>query len=102
MTKTNILKIANSVNDNKSIKWAVLENSKHCIALGNSYDSNVRFEIRLHQGLGKDIKILDTFGWKSDAGYLIYGDGWYTDFTDEDEGIKLAIITAVGHFYYFY
>lgn len=50
MTKRNILAIIKEHNENKDIKWEVVENTKNLIAITNDYDSSIRFEIRLNQG----------------------------------------------------
>lgn len=80
MTKRNILAIIKEHNENKDIKWEVVENTKNLIAITNDYDSSIRFEIRLNQGEEKDISIKDVNGWQESVGYLLYGNEFYDDF----------------------
>lgn len=102
MTKKNILAIIKEHNVNKEIKWNVLENTKNLIVITNDYDSLIRFEIRLNQGEEKDISIIDVNGWQESVGYLLHGDEYYDDFSDIDEGIKMAIKEVVKFFYKYY
>lgn len=102
MKRTEITKIVKSVNQNEDIKWSVIENKKDLIAITNDYDEGIRFEIRLHQGEGRDIKITDENGWKHDVDYMLGGDDWFHDFRDEEKGIEEAIKKVVRFFYYYY
>ena len=102
MTKANILTIIKENNQNKDIKWSVLENTKDLIAITNDYDSSIRFEIRMHQGEGEDIKVVDLNGWKESVAYLIQGNEFYSDFENIEEGISKAVKSVVRFFYYYY
>ena len=102
MTKRNILAIIKEHNENKDIKWEVVENTKNLIVITNDYDSSIRFEIRLNQGEEKDISIKDVNGWQESVGYLLYGNKLYDDFSDIEEGIKMAVKAVVKFFYYYY
>lgn len=102
MTRQEIVKVAKGANKNPDIKWSVLENKKNLIAITNNYDTGIRFEIRLHQGEGNDIKVTDENGWKNDVGYLLGGSEWFDDFSEEDKGIEKAIKMIVRFFYNYY
>ena len=102
MKNTNITKIIKENNINKEIHWSVIENNEDLIVITNDYDKSVRFEIKLHQGEGNDIEVLDVNGWKNNVTYLIHGTERWADFTNPEDGIIKAVKAIVKFFYYYY
>lgn len=105
MTKRSIEAIIKESNQNKDIKWRIIENTKKQIVLSNDYDKNIRYEISLNAGEeGRDISATDEShcGISSGVCYLLHGNESYADFTDMDKGVKKAIESVVRHFYYYY
>lgn len=103
MTKANIMNIIKENNQNKSIKWSVLENTKDIIVLTNDYDKSIRFEIKLHEGDSKkDIRVRDEGNLPKSIGYLMNGTEFWADFSDEEVGITQAVKKVVRFFYYYY
>lgn len=99
MTKKDILNAINSVNSNKSIKWAVLENKANRIVLTNNYADEVRFSITFNSSLDF-VCIRDEFTNEGD-GYLI-GNSFYADFESFEKALVPSIRKAVRLFYYYY
>lgn len=103
MKKRDMLKILDSVNKNKDIKWSVLENTGAKIVITNDYDESIRFEITMGQGSDeRDIRIRDEGNLPDSVGYLIQGAQSWADFIEPDDGITRALMMINNFFYYHY
>lgn len=103
MRKKDMLKILDAVNQNRNIKWNILENTGAKIVVTNDYDTSIRFEITMGQGPGeRDIRIRDEGNLPDSVGYLIQGAQSWADFIEPDDGISKALMMINRFFYYYY
>lgn len=94
MTKASILAHVNAANTNKDIKWYIVENAPDKIVLTNSYDTCVKISINIHD---EGIIVADEHMTQSVA-YLVKGTTRLDDYSDDVDGILLAIKSAVNYF----
>lgn len=103
MKKRDMLKILDSVNQNRDIKWNILENTGVKIVVTNDYDESIRFVITMGQDEDeRDIRIRDEGNLPDSIGYLIQGAQSWGDFIEPDDGIMKALMMINRYFYYYY
>ena len=94
MTKSSILAHINAANTNKSIKWYIVEKTDDKIVLTNDYDSCVKFVIAMvEDGIG----VYDAHMGQN-VGYLFKGNSRWDDYAEDEDGILLALKSAVNYF----
>ena len=94
MTKSSILAYINAANTNKSIKWYIVEKTDDKIVLTNSYDTCVKFTIKI---ANDGIIVVDDHMVHSVC-YLLKGDNRWDDYAEDEDGILLALKSAVNYF----
>lgn len=103
MKKKDMLRILDSVNQNKDIKWNILENTGAKIVVTNNYDKSIRFKITMGQGPDeRDIRVRDEGNLPDSVGYLIQGAQSWADFIEPDDGITRVLMMISRYFYYYY
>lgn len=102
MTKTNIMKAINEVNTNKDIKWSITKNTKNEIMLTNSYGKDIKYSITVKSCEGDEwIKIRNEH-MDTGCGMLLQGNDKWSDYTDTENGLEMAVKSVVRNFNYFY
>lgn len=99
MTRKEMIGIINDVNTNKEIKWSVLSVGNGIIALGNSYDTGVKFTVDYSEE--NFVIVKDCLQGITCGSYLV-GDEKYDDFRTLKEAVICGIAKAVKFFNYYY
>lgn len=94
MTKATILAHIKAANTNKDIKWYVAEKTDNKIVLTNSYDTCVMFTIAFED----DCIIVTDEHMGHAVDYLYKGESRWDDYKNDDDGVMLAIKSAVRYF----
>lgn len=102
MTKANIMEVINLSNNNKSIKWSILENTATKIVLTNDYDKCVNFSISVKNDDGEEYIEAKDNHMGSTVCLLLQGDRRWHDYTETNQGIIIAIEHVVEHFNHTY
>ena len=102
MTNIAIKDIINATNTNRQIVWDIAVNTPYKIVLTNSYDNCVSYSIKVgREGQDQWISVRDNHMDKTVAFFIGDESNW-GDYTETEQGVKMAIESAVRNFNYMY
>ena len=100
MTKKDIMAIIRANNINKDIKWdAHSTKNNGIVVITNDYSEEVKFTITKHMYDDIEaISVRDNFAGMT-VGTLLKGDDRWSDFSEWDNGVEMAVKATVRSFY---